>query len=311
MRTFGIIATGASIGIVMALVALLVVLPLFRPSSPAPQPLQASAGPSYGTPPTRQPAGPASPASRIPTGSAIPAADLARLQELVEAEAGRIPGRVSVHVRLDGGGEAGIGADEPMPAASVIKLPLMVVLMDAWRTGQLKRTPADEARVRAAITRSDNEAADGLIDRVGRSQVNAWLEEHGYAGTQLRHKMLGPRPDGPNVVTAAEMTRMLLRIARGELVSPEASREMRALLLAQERRTRIPAGLPPEAVVGNKTGTLRGIVNDVGFVEVPGGRRYALAVLVSEAGSDAATSRAIARLSSKTYEFLAENSARP
>jgi beta-lactamase class A len=213
-------------------------------------------------------------------------------------------GKLGLHVRLEGGGEVGVAQDEPLPAASVIKLPLMVVVYQSWKSGLLRRTGVDEQRVRAMITRSDNPAADTLIDRVGMSQVNTWLEEHGYTGTRLRHKMTGPRPEGSNTVTAAEMTRMLLQIERGELVDGNAGSEMRRLLLAQTRRTRIPAGIPEEAQVGNKTGTLNGIVNDVAFVEPPEGPRYAIAVLISGAAPDATASASIANLSRKVYWYI-------
>lgn len=238
---------------------------------------------------------PAGPASKV---------DLVALTSLLKAEAARIPGTVSVHVRLEDGGAAGVLAQEPMPAASLIKVPIMVVLEDAWKQGRLKRLPRDEESVRKAITVSDNPSADWLISRLGKTRVNAWLQEHGYEHTQLKHRLAGPRLDGPNVVSAEDMTRMLLEIAEGKLISPEASTEMRGLLLAQTRRTRLPAELPPDVPVGNKTGTLRGIVNDAAFIEPPGGPRYALAVLVSHAGSDAATSRALARLSRKVYEEI-------
>ena len=237
--------------------------------------------------------------------------DLVRLKSVLIAEAARIPGAVSVDVRLEGGGHAGVRSDEAKPAASLIKLPIMAVLQDAWERGILKRTARDEEAVRKAITVSDNSTADWLISRLGKSQINEWLKEHGYTRTRLRHKLEGPRPDGPNLVSADELTRMLMEIAGGKLISPVASNEMRELLLAQTRRTRLPAELPEDVVVGNKTGTLRGIVNDAAFVEPPGGPRYAIAVLVSRAGSDAATSRAIARLSRKVYETITGAEAKP
>jgi beta-lactamase class A len=183
-----------------------------------------------------------------------------------------------------------------------------VMVYDAWRTGFLKRTAADERRIHDMITESDNPAANELIDRLGMSQIRSWLLTNGYERIEVRHRLLAAQPDGPNVVTATEMTRMLLQIARLEAVSAEASREMRRVLLEQTRRTRIPAGLPEGVTVGNKTGTLNGIVNDVAFVETPQGLRYTIAVLVDRAGGDAPTSRAIARLSRLVYEHLTEGS---
>jgi beta-lactamase class A len=190
------------------------------------------------------------------------------------------------------------------PAASLIKLPLTAALEEEWQSGRLGRDPADRERARKAITVSDNAAADALIARLGMARVNEWLEQHRFTHTRLLHKMLGPRPKGPNVTSAADMSRMLLEIEQGSLVSGEASADMRKLLLAQERRSRIPAGLPPEAICGNKTGTLNGVVHDAAFIECPNGRRYTIAVLVTHAPSDRATSTSIARLSRSIYSLL-------
>src|SRR5207237_6195308 len=69
----------------------------------------------------------------------------------------------------------------------------------------------------------------------------------------------------------ADTALLLAKIARREVVSREASNEMLALLGAQQKRGRIPAGLPeaPGLWVGNKTGTLNGVVNDAGIVLQP------------------------------------------
>jgi beta-lactamase class A len=296
------------IGALVGALALVVVSPSLRGGA-RPEPTRENPGIVNPAPLANAPA-PEAPTQNAPVEPApdppnpAVSVDLEALNRLLEAESARLTGTVSVHVRLDGGGEAGRRATEPQPAASVIKLPLMVVLEDAWLTGGLKRVARDEAALRKAITLSDNPSADRIIDQLGTARINTWLEAHGYTQTRLRHKMAGPRPDGVNTVSAAEMTRMALEIAREECVSPEASSEMRTLLLAQTRRTRIPAGLPEGAVSGNKTGTLRGIVNDVAFVETPGGLRYAMAVLITNAGEDAATSKAIAGLSRKVYDLL-------
>jgi beta-lactamase class A len=232
------------------------------------------------------------------------------LRELLEAEAARIGGTVAVHVRADNGVEAGVRAEEPMPAASVIKLPVAAAVYGAWESGRLKRTAADERRVRAAITRSDNPGADALINRLGMERINAWLARAGYAETRLRHRMLPLRAIGDarrtNATSARDMTRMLMELLEGKLVSPAAGGALRRVLLDQTRRTRIPAGVPEGVPVGNKTGTLRGIINDVAFVEPPGGPRYALAVLVKDAGPDGPASEAIAALSRKVYRLLTE-----
>jgi beta-lactamase class A len=233
---------------------------------------------------------------------------IAGLQSLLEEEAAYINGEASVHVRLDEGGEAGVNADLPVDGASVIKVPVMAALYDAWEEGKVKRTAADERRVREMITRSRNTVTNVLIARLGMRRINAWLEEHGYTQTQVRAKILGPMPDGPNTVTAEEMTRMLQELVRGELVSAGASSEMRRLLLDQHWRSRIPAGIPEEATVGNKTGTMNGLLHDVAFVETPAGLRYTIAVLIQRESPDAVRAEAIAWLSQRVYEYLTTTS---
>ncbi|MFN3648738.1 MAG: serine hydrolase [Armatimonadota bacterium] len=301
---------GIAAGAVAGTVALLLLMPAVRPSGdgtrPAPPAVTPPAANASGVPAVgSEPVQANGPAALAPAASAV---DPAALQRLLESSAEELPGKVAIHVRIDGGPEAGVLANEQMRAASVIKLPLLAVLFAAWESGLVKRTSADLERARKMITQSANPEADALIRRLGMDRVNDWLDNHGYTGTELRHLLLGERPRGENVVSAAEMTRMLLEIGRGELVSPAASAEMRQILQAQTRRTRIPAGLPEEAVVGNKTGTLNGVVNDVALVEAPGLPRYAIAVL-NEGGSDVATSRRIAELSRKVYQLLRSSAA--
>lgn len=228
------------------------------------------------------------------------------LRALLELEAAAIDGHVSAHVRLENGIEAGLHADEPVAAASVIKLPVMGVLYDAWEKGELERNPRDERLMRRMITVSHNGATNALIDRLGMARINRWLTENGYTETVVHARILDKEPLGPNLVTASEMTRMLEQIVQGTLVSPAASSEMRGILLDQRWQTRIPADLPSEAVVGNKTGTMSDLLHDVAFVETPGGLRYTIAVLIERDNRPAVTSEAIAQLSRQVYDYLQE-----
>lgn len=285
---------GTAAGVAVGLILLLMALPLLRGRKP-------------GAAPSKPPSASNTPAvANTPAAAEVDAALSRDLQQIIDEESERLSGSPAVHLRLSTGEQAGFNADTPMPAASVIKLPLMVVLEHAWRSGTLERTGVDETRMRKMITQSDNPAANALMERVGLSQVNTWLQEHGYQGTRLKHAMFAPQPEGPNTVTAAEMTRLLLEIAQGTLIDAAASAEMRRILTASERRTRIPAGLPEGVTSGNKTGSLNGIVNDVAFVELADGRTYSLAVLIDRAGADEPTSRAVARFSQRLYERIAE-----
>ncbi len=228
------------------------------------------------------------------------------LRAILELEAASINGHVSAHVRLENGIEAGLHADERIAAASVIKLPVMGALYDAWAKGDLERNPRDERLMRRMITVSHNGATNALIDRLGMARINRWLIDNGYTETVVRARILDEEPQGPNLVTAREMTRMLEQIVEGTLVSPSASDEMREILLDQRWQTRIPADLPPEAVVGNKTGTMSDLLHDAAFVETPDGLRYTIAVFIERDNRPSVTSEAIAQLSRHVYDYLQE-----
>ncbi|MFI9589232.1 serine hydrolase [Nonomuraea sp. NPDC052265] len=111
---------------------------------------------------------------------------------------------------IDSGQEAGHGAEEPVPLASVYKLPLLVEFCRQADAGLLDATapttvPAgrrvsgptglsamlddvtmslrDLAYLMMAV--SDNTSADVLLDRVGMEAVNTMLDSFGLGGTRL------------------------------------------------------------------------------------------------------------------------------
>jgi beta-lactamase class A len=232
------------------------------------------------------------------------AAVAAGLQRVLELEASRIAGRVSVHVVLENGAEAGIEPDRPVPAASVIKVPIMAALYDAWSKHEIPRTASDQAHLRRMITRSSNTSTNVLLHRVGMGRVNAWLRANGYPETCVRAFILRDEPEGPNLITAREMTGLLRQIVHGEAVDSNCSAEMRKLLLAQHWRERIPAGLPPGVKAGNKTGTMSDLIHDVAFVEAPSGLRYYVAILVERPDRSWVKSEELAQLSRSIYDYL-------
>jgi beta-lactamase class A len=229
---------------------------------------------------------------------------LAGLQQLLERAAAPINGRVSVAVRLPDGGTAGIEPDRPVDAASLIKIPIMVALYEAWASRALRRTPKDERRLRLMITRSRNIPANALIDALGMERINACMAAHGYLTTRVYSRILAPEGFGPNLTNAAEMARLMEQIQYRALLGPAADDEMRRLLLAQHWRERIPAWLPPDAVVGNKTGTMSNLLHDAAFVEAPNGVSYTIAVLIERQDRAACKSEAISVLSREVYDYL-------
>ncbi|MEV6810333.1 serine hydrolase [Streptomyces sp. NPDC051132] len=115
---------------------------------------------------------------------------------------------------LDTGEQLGFDADEPVPLASVAKVPLALVVLDRIAAGELDparpvtvdpgtssvgptglaafRHPATVAvgdLLLLMLSVSDNAAADALFALVPAAEVDARLRAWGCAGIRVRHRM--------------------------------------------------------------------------------------------------------------------------
>lgn len=211
--------------------------------------------------------------------------------------------KVSILVQLFHQVERGrIHLDDPVVMLDVDRMPGSGVLQlfDA----PLRISINDAATL--MIAHSDNTATNLIIDKLGIRAVNARVDSLGYPHTRLWAKVFQSRtttinPDstekyGLGVTTPEEMAQIFADIYRGEAVSPEASRQMVAMLRKQFwGYNEIPRYLPAGVVVAHKTGSVTGSRNDCGIVYAPrpeekeifdppieGGRDYVLCVFTNE-----------------------------
>ena len=213
-----------------------------------------------------------------------------------------VPGQVSLLARdLDRGWELSYQAEEPVTAASVIKLlilaeayrqfatgearpdELVSVEPESWVAGSgvlrwlrpgLPLTLRDLAVLMVIV--SDNTASNLLIDRLGFERINGLARQLGLAQTVLARRFLGRAAQGDepeNLVSARDMATLLAALELGHVV-PEGPllQDLRQILKAQQFRDLIPGRLPEDAVIGNKTGSLPGHAHDAAIVWAPAGR---------------------------------------
>ena len=99
--------------------------------------------------------------------------------------------------------------------------------------------------------------------------------------------------------------KLLLAIDSGAAMSPKS----REFLLGVMSRTRTGVGrlrglLPKGTPVAHKTGTVGGVANDVGYITLPDGRRFAIAVFTNSSKTPTADrERAIAEVARALYDF--------
>lgn len=122
--------------------------------------------------------------------------------------------------------------------------------------------------IRLMILISDNTACNIMIDLLGMDNINCHIANLGCTRTILNRRLFdtGPEVRGKeNMFSLSEAADFFRKMYKGELVSPEASREMCALLQNQQYTYKMPFFIR-QIPIAHKTGEDTGIENDVGIV---------------------------------------------
>lgn len=122
--------------------------------------------------------------------------------------------------------------------------------------------------IRLMILISDNTACNIMIDLLGMDNINCHIANLGCTRTILNRRLFDTRPEvrgKENMFSLSETADFFRKIYKGELVSPEASREMCALLQNQQYTYKMPFFIR-QIPIAHKTGEDTGIENDVGIV---------------------------------------------
>ena len=133
------------------------------------------------------------------------------------------------------------------------------------------------------ITRSDNSAANCLIDVAGRDNINALMHLYGWHGSEVTRKFLSRSYEDPGYKTvpgtetcALHAVDFLYRIEANTLVNPGGSMQIKVLLGRQLDKSKLASGLPRQAILYHKTGWYAFWTNDVAIINT-GKVRYIVA----------------------------------
>ena len=194
---------------------------------------------------------------------------------------------------LSTGLHAGYNANVSMPAASTIKVAVMVEVFKRleggafalgrrltllpndkdWGSGDLCDAPAGTTyTISDLLTRmidvSDNTAANMLIRFVGRQNINREMVALGLHHTKLANYI---RTDDWAVrnqlrSSPSDMVQLLRLMAQRRLIDEWSSNEMIAILEQDQFNTLLPEPLPDDITIAHKTGSLFDTLDDVGIV---------------------------------------------
>lgn len=224
---------------------------------------------------------------------------MSKLLSAIEQAAAGFNGRFALSaLNLQTNDAIHLRADDIYPTASVIKLPVLLTLMQQVEDGlydldaplMLRRadkiggsgvlqhlSPGLTMPIRdwafLMMSVSDNLATNVLIDHVGVTAVNNWLQTHGYLDVHLQRKIDFDEiaKDQRNLGTASpeSLTRMITAVFRRQHISPTAGDEMLRLMdgVGSDRVGRYLPFSPygsdePEAQklhLAGKTGSLMGL----------------------------------------------------
>lgn len=180
------------------------------------------------------------------------------------------------------------------PAASLIKVPIMIEVFRRRRAGKMNcshpieiydpveggsfydlpagSTVTIRELIHHMIVESDNTCANMLIDRVGMEAVNGTIRELGLTQTVLQRKMMdfqAAAEGRENWTSARDMGRLFKLLFEGKCVDAAYDMEMLEMLKKQEDNCILPAQLPHTIPVAHKTGELDGVYHDCGIIYGP------------------------------------------
>jgi beta-lactamase class A len=177
-------------------------------------------------------------------------------------------------------------------------------IMAGLTPGVTHVTNRDLAQFMVAV--SDNAAANVLIDRVGKDNVNATLRSLGLTKTMLRRKMMdiaAARRGDENVSTPQEMARLLEMIYKGKVLNKELTEELIRQLKTVKKDSYLSYELPAGVELADKPGTLEAVRTDSGIVFARN-RPFVISVMTAYDRDEKAAERAISEVAREAYRYF-------
>ncbi|MBD2531561.1 serine hydrolase [Nostoc flagelliforme FACHB-838] len=255
------------------------------------------------------------------------------VQNLADTNPNLTPGVFLVD--LDTGNYVDVNGSNSFPAASTIKVPILIAFfqdvdagkirldemltmeqnMIAGGSGNLQYKSAGTQYaalevVTKMITVSDNTATNMLIAKLGgMDALNQRFRTWGLTTTMIRNQL--PDLQGTNTTSPKELGNLMAIVSQGSLVSMPSRDLMLDILRRTERNTLLPSGLGTGARAYHKTGDIGTMLADAGLIIVPTGKRYVAAVMVQRPGNDPRAEKLISSISRAAYEEFSKNAVTP
>ncbi len=236
---------------------------------------------------------------------------------------------------LDTGNYVDVNGSTSFPAASTIKVPILIAFFQDVDAGKIRLDEmltmeqntvaggSGNLQYKAAgtqyaalevvtkmITISDNTATNMLIARLGGiDALNQRFRSWGLTATIIRNQL--PDLSGTNTTSPKELGNLMAIVSQGNLVSMPSRDLMLDILRRTQRDTLLPSGLGEGARAYHKTGDIGTMLADTGLIFVPTGKRYVAAVMVQRPNNDPRAEKLISSISRAAYQEFSQNAVTP
>ena len=231
-------------------------------------------------------------------------------------------------VELDSGAYVQIGANQAIAAASTIKTSILVAFFQDVDAGKIKldeqlemtadvkvgqagdlqyspigtKISALETATKMIVI-SDNTATNMMIKRLGGfAALNQRFKSWGLTSTVFNNQL--PDLEGTNTISTQDSVTLLAMLDRGKLIEPRSRDRFMDIMRRPGTNTLLPRGIDDDARIIHKTGDIASAVGDAGIVDMPNGKRYAIAVMVKRPDNDQRANELIRQVSRVTYDYF-------
>ena len=175
---------------------------------------------------------------------------------------------------------------------------------------QIGQKRSIEDLVTDMIIYSSNLATNIIIDLVDAKNVNKTMREMGAMDINVLRgveDMKAYEAGLSNSTTAYDLMLIFEALAQGKAVNAEADNEMLHILQQQKHTDLIPALLPENLKIANKTGWITGVHHDSALIELTDGKQYVLVLLSKNMKDMKAGTKMLSEVSKLIYDHVNNN----
>lgn len=224
-----------------------------------------------------------------------------------------------------------IKANTQYPAASIIKIPVLLELFRSIEAGQVnlnhRMTLTDYFRAegsgslqfarygstysldhlaRIMIQDSDNSATNMVMSAIGgKPAINRAIKKWGLKNTYIENWL--PDLKGTNYTSSKDIALMLYNIDNTSFLSLKSRESIIDYMSHVKNNRLLQAGLPNNAVLIHKTGDIGSMLGDAGIVWTPQGKKYIVVILAKRPYNHPYGKEFIVKASSLIYNSINQN----